>query len=666
MATFEIISYDGTDLNDANYNARLQQDNFRPQPPVQSVYVQRPQNTAVYAGSTPSEGTFPIVIDLLGNKHSQRSALFALFGPTVTVEKALIVKDTSDSDTPYHIMCKPEVVQEIDHRRFVVMMKAGDPTPEAESASTDTDNNVVASLPYAFVVTPGGNMQVQPTITFDATGAPVAGFTYHRYLTVFNQTDNLLQDYPLDVTGGGLDTGVLTTAKMLANGDDFRVYFNGVEVDRWLQDMDTANTLAWVVNTWSARVELTLLTAIGASGDISEIDFEDTALNRAALNRLPLAGILQIGTEEFTYTAKDSTLLKVTGVVRGDDGVTLRVRNTSNAAHSASVTVRLIQHDILIVYGNASASAPTQDAERTPMFNIADGSGSTNDLWVYADFQEQDVGRPGAWSALIDFSRNTEPFGTDFYTANRQTFADTAAEAGLRMSSFLSANVWQAEQARLLWFLFQPCGVDELGGTGEVYIKGSSWPNRVGLYGVNSISDWERLEELAKWVTGPSAEETWEAWTTTGWSGSLVALSKTYENAMLLLDGSVGAGDGNEASIEASDMRVSVATAPSCTVGAEIAPAGSYHLHGTLTHDDEGIAFDLDIVIDRADTLVVNCADLTATLSLDNRNVLGVVRPSSKRADWMFLNGGVANNLSWEAGGSQNLDIDFSWKDRQV
>ena len=85
---------------------------------------------------------------------------------------------------------------------------------------------------------------------------------------------------------------------MQADGDDLRVWVNGIEVDRWLQDIDTATTQVWVNLDWQPLEEGSLATAVAATGAITTLDLNED------ISGFPSNGVLIVGSEAFVYTGK--------------------------------------------------------------------------------------------------------------------------------------------------------------------------------------------------------------------------------------------------------------------------------------------------------------------------------------------------------------------------
>ena len=665
-----IVSFDGTNINDSvNYEAFFPANSLYVQPQSKPTIVKRPGYYPVVAGITQEEKRFVLNIKMLQVLHEQIGTLNELFSTRKHAARTLIFEDTADGNKQYQVDAWPIAQPKIEGQLYRILLVAADWPPEAVNSSTDTDNNVATTVPYSFTVTPGGNTKTYPTITFDPQSDPNGGYGYIRYGTVYNQTDNALPDYAIEITGGGLDTATLVGAgKMQADGDDLRVFVGGVEVDRWIQDINTASTQVWIVLPFRAKWERPLEGAIGSGDTVTAIQLPDNTTSRDFLRTLPFPGIVQINNEQFSYSYRNPSTRQITGVTRA-------VRGTTAANHSDNDTIRYIQHDIQVVYGNTAVSAPVVDDNRKPMFDISDGSDSTNDLWVYADFREQDVARPAAWQPVVEYASNADQQQTGIYTADQFDYADPASEMGLLMSSWQANAVWNAEDASLYWQLYQPCGVDEIAAQGEVYEVGSLWPAAVGIFGWDVFSQRELLDidnAPGEWTGGPSSESTWDGWETASYSPAppvpqAFDSGNDYTYIALMLRGNIGAGDGNTARIEASDVHVSVANKPSVTLGGENGGTDTYHLLGTLTHDDEGISFDIDIPMLRADSVVIDCENLTVKLNNDNLNIIGAIKPDTARADWMYLNGGETNNFTWDSDdGGENVDIDFEWRDRQT
>ncbi len=85
-----------------------------------------------------------------------------------------------------------------------------------------------------------------PGTTNRASGSSTTGFKYMRRVTLKNNGDRTVENMPWQI--GPWDTATLVTAgKMLANGDDLRIFRNGRQIRRNLIAMNWPLTFIWFV-----------------------------------------------------------------------------------------------------------------------------------------------------------------------------------------------------------------------------------------------------------------------------------------------------------------------------------------------------------------------------------------------------------------------------------
>ena len=111
------------------------------------------------------------------------------------------------------------------------------------SGQTDTRTNSGADVAY-------------PIIDITPTDAKTGDYLYKVYVPIRWRVSKAASNYPLDIVNNGLNTAALVSgSKMQADGDDLRVWVNGIEVDRWLQDINNATTQVWVNLDWEPLEE---------------------------------------------------------------------------------------------------------------------------------------------------------------------------------------------------------------------------------------------------------------------------------------------------------------------------------------------------------------------------------------------------------------------------
>ncbi len=181
-------------------------------------------------------------------------------------------------------------------------------------------------------------------------------------------------------------------ARMLKNGNDVRVYVDGIEADRFFgtstSQINAGATRLWVPldiqpETLTCTVGTAMTAGVPATGGTLKVT---TGQSTAGF---PNVGALCIDSEVITYSGRTAT--GFTGLARG-------ARNTTAAAHTESATIYHVQHSIIVCYGWAGADAPPTDAAKLPVFSLAAAeSSNTQYEWrAFGNVFKTQV-RPADW-----------------------------------------------------------------------------------------------------------------------------------------------------------------------------------------------------------------------------------------------------------------------------
>ena len=401
-------------------------------------------------------------------------------GTGVPTPKKLVVEDSGGAGDRYvYAICESLVpAGEFVADVFMATLSVHGDVRWRKTSETSSYKWVLASG-TTWTVTNAGTDDAYPKILLQPTDAKTGSYLYKRWLQVKWRASAPYSKYPVDITNDSFATDALVGAgKMQADGDDLRVWVDGVEVDRWLDGINTATTKVWCNLDFQANPAATLTANIAGGGTVDTIDVNESVAG------FPSAGILAIDSEAFTYTGKNNSLQRFTGVVRAAKG-------TSMAAHSAGATVWWIQHDIWILYGNAAATVPTVNGHYEPAFEL---DHSVNTSWVYEEFGENDGLRPGQWASAALFD---SPYP---YTANHAAYADPWEEIGLRCVP----TAWGQYKA------YNPCGI-----TNANFTNGEKWVEY--LTASAFVVALKSSIDGTFWTTEydipiPSTTSTWEAW----------------------------------------------------------------------------------------------------------------------------------------------------------
>lgn len=483
-----------------------------------------------------------------------------------------------------------------------------------------------------FEINNAGDDDAYPVFHFTSRTAKTSGLAYSRNVFIIWKASGSSMRYPVRITLPDL------TGKALANGDDIRVTVDGTEVDRWLDGTITGYNV-WVNLNFSACPPAITLTDQVLSGDTVT-----TLKVQGSLKRWPSSGTIMIDSEVFVYTGKTSytschkhehehdntSYNKITGVTRAS-------KNTAAATHAAGTAIYLVQRDIVITYGDATATAPTLDNDYKPAFEL---DHSTNTSWVYEAFGDDNELRSAAWTFVLNEGV------AEKYTADRGTNATPWAEAGVKATAKRHGDGG--------WKLYNPCGLTNIGiADGEYYGQSHLSACEIKIKSSNSGCWWSENYELTL-----TCDSTWRSWSQS------IALTAGAKYVMVKVDvDEYSYGYGNEQLWgEFSDATITLNSSytPSITLGSEIGSGATFAPMLTNVTTGEYIMLSAELGVDL--TVTVDTEAKTVTLG-DGSKRLDVLTLDSTRREWLRLVAGV-NQLSFSDTGTEKLDIEVEWNRR--
>jgi len=433
------------------------------------------------------------------------------------------------------------------------------------------------------------------------------------------------------------------------SGDDVRVFIDGIDVNRWFGDWNTATTTVWVNIDLKPKVQMTLRTAIADSGSVSTIDFAHTTTTTSMLKKMPSQGIVVIDDERFTYTSIFPSAWKL-------DGVTRAAKDSSMAAHTAGDICYWIEHDIWICYGNADIEAKENDDYVKPIITL---DSSSNTVWDYTEFFDFWLLRSGIWKpSVLKTSNTTDPTNTThFYTDDADADADPATTMGMAIMSFQSGTIWKAESGIVIWSLNNPAGfVHVQAANGEKYRYATSWASTCVLQKSTTGSTWS-----AVWSTEatPTSAQTWQDWSNSkDWASESV---KTYYYLRFYLGGTSAASANNAYyyDVEAITLELNSSQVPLVTLGSS---GGSYHLLSKITNTTTSEWIEIDFRLPLNTGVTINCED-KKILGPDGDRYDKVIKFSSRRQEWLDIRAG-SNVLQFDDAGTAGVTLYTSFKKR--
>jgi phage-related protein len=437
-----------------------------------------------------------------------------------------------------------------------------------------------------------------------------------------------------------LDNAVMTRSKTQADGNDLRVYMDGTEANRWVYNPNSAATKVWVNVPLTPRKEGVLLTTVNAAA--TTIAFTQTAASLTFLQALK--GVtnrtLLLENEAVVFNPDNINLIdyQITSVTRGQ-------KETTAAGHTAGITIRHIEHDLWILYGDSSLAAPDTNDDLKPIFDLS----STNGAWTYTNYFDDGLTRPGSWRGEVHASRSRLSYT---YTDDENAFADPSTVLGLaerNSMDFTTPN----ETAVLDWLFSHPAGITEVLYSGKKYRTGS-WPAIIGLQYLQTGAVWFTIQNEST----PTLATTWEAF------GPITAtLGGTYETIRFAIDGLLSSAVGESALIQFDTVTVTFASGnlPTIAVGSEAA-INFFDTKITNNTTSEYIKFKTPCPLNSP--LVIDTEAKKAYLA-DGRQVPVTLSVTPERTDWLNLASG-ANTLQWDDVGTVAVTVVVAHRDRNL
>lgn len=385
-------------------------------------------------------------------------------------------------------------------------------------------------------------------------------------------------------------------------------------------------TKVWANFNYQIGVETTMDEAFLAGAAISSLTLADTS-------SLPSSGtVYNADTDEaFVYTAKDDGLNKLTGVTRAAKGTT-----AANA--TIGDEVRWIAHDIWLLYGNSTIGVPTQDDNYEPAFEL---DLSTNKVWVYEEFGEDDGLRTGGWT------RHVITGFVLWYGGNHNGVADPWVDASMFVE-------WPGEGR---YRLYNPCGITNINlSNGENFatVK-TDWEG-----------DIESSPDGSSWtveytIPDPALDATWDPWS---FSGAITSGAKYVSMRC------APPTQNNRVEVADATITLNIPTTPAITMGVE---QGAYTLDVTLTLVVDAVdqeMLHLTMTMGLNEELEIDCEIRTVTYLEDESNqfqALELLNPTG-RAYWLRLpghwDGGKACSIRVDETGLAGMDITVTYPGR--
>lgn len=448
------------------------------------------------------------------------------------------------------------------------------------------------------------------------------------------------------------DNAVLKRSQMMANGNDLRVFDGNTEIDRYITGINTTTTKIWILPTFLPDLTMTLDTALAGAGTPSTITVKKTTANLAALKRLPPTFMCYIGSEVFICSNPLPASYKMTLIARNAKG-------TSIAAHASGATIRWLEHDFYIVYGNALADTPTPNTNKQP---ILDMTNSTNTSWVYTELKSADELRSGGWKTnvikQVSPKIDTAEGNSRIFTGSQNTDADPATELGFMIKAFQQNAVWKAETFQGTISLYHPAGFTTVTITGNKYRYAANWPSITFQKSAAGVS-WATVFTEAT----PASSGSWGAVT----AHSAVTLSGTYPYIRWYANATLPGSASNAVGLEMTGATLVIDSTKIPQEPFSTSTADNYHIDTTISVTETGDSIRLVGVAAVSSTIIVNCDTETITLDGDEGKI--GISWNTEREGWLDLPSpkqSATCTLKYEESGVADVDISLSWENRSA
>jgi hypothetical protein len=646
--------YNAVEINDGtNYFASMP--GRKVYPGADAEWSERAWTDAKLAGKSFPGTTIKLVITIVGGSVDALAKLFDKYDRTPRI---LICKDANDSSRQWFVKAFATDI-ELDNKLATITLAVDEPR-EWQTVTTNSDSWAITATGQTHAFNPViiGNRPCKPILAITPTSvrSGTTGYLYLVHVPIYSTSTNHAPDYPILLTQNGAtvvwdhEAEVdANPARSLASGNDVRVLVNGNEVDYWATGFDSASCKLWTNLSFEPGQTMTLLTAIDDSANITTIVLKPTAANKKAMKELPAQNPiydandpnaeyvqLLIGDESFIAKNNNPNTYTFSGVTRA-------ANDTVKAAHATNASVRWIQYDIKVVWGDLVADAPTIDDTKKPIIDLTN---STNASWVYTEFASSDYKRTGGWLPAVNQSLGKTSV---FYTGSHQADADPATEMGMSILAYLYGGKWCAENAEVVWLFYHPFGMTAVTSSGAKNRASTGWATgKCGLYKSN--------DGIA--YTAVNAETTpgsaWEAF-----SHNATSLSGTYHYLETIIKSTLLGTASNRIDLEYQGATLALTGYPTVAISAR---KDTYYLDVVITNNTTSESILLALPMLNNTALTVDCSTLTAKHA-DGR--VANVSLSTIRHDWLNCGPG-ATTLLWTAVGTAAVTVGITWKDRNL
>lgn len=336
-------------------------------PGADAVETARPRRAPLWAYSQPQGQRFAVRVTFAEGTAFTQAKLDALkeaWSPLETDEGFLVADDDAGEGSRRRRSCVVEKLVEGaldgDEPHFFDAMMYAPGLWEEDTLNAPAATNVTVSGQEVAVTNPG-NAAAPFVLRLTANAVSATRQTKLRRVYVANRslealTHHANEGYPLDITGGGIDT----TSGYRNDLADLRVLLHGDEIPRWVYPA-TANaaTKVWCNLAFQPAKTATLAAAMTAGSNTFEVDSPE------GFGGWPANGFLFVDSEPMRYV----------GASGFSAGTLTREFPTS---HAAGAPVYWIEHAPEIIHDDSDAAAAPDWSDTEPVIDLSASSNTSH------------------------------------------------------------------------------------------------------------------------------------------------------------------------------------------------------------------------------------------------------------------------------------------------
>jgi hypothetical protein len=572
------------------------------------------------------------------------------FDPQCLTLGRLLIQDEANSSKVWYVDADVEEQPRAEPGAdgIQIRLRVYDPIWKSNTQVTDTWN-ITASGQTHDIAIANGNRYIRPIYRIKPTLAKTGTAPNRVYRAWYNPTSDAMPDQTIDIMDNAWNHSALVSgSKSQADGDDVLVFVDRRKVPRWFSGLNTTTAQVFVVLDFEPGITLTLDGAIASSGAITEITFQKTASNYLKLQQLATKRnyTIAIGSEIFTFTTITPLDFSVGGTV------TRAAYGSSMAAHATAASCYWIQYEILVQYGNLSATAPEQDETQQPILDLAN---TTNGSWKWLTFCDDSGLRASSWKSLVK-----QGSGVKTYTGSHTADADPATEIGLSSYTYYQNGVLSGDTFEMYWQIYDPAGFTTLSINGDKKRISSDWPGLVAIQVSTNGTAWTTITGGA--IATPTLAAAWQAW-----SLSSVALGGTYYYVRMIMKGSIRKVAGNQQHLEAQTATFVRSSARIPQLAYAEVDTGGYELDCRFKNSTTGEYIDLNGLMDINQELELDTDAKKITYLKDNTPADNFVVRWPKRGEWLAQDPLLgANTLVFTDTGTRGVTITTLYRERNT